>query len=182
MDAALQWLEDNQDRDLEDIKGAEPQVNVTTEGGASNEEQVARSFVCNECGKAMRNTEVMQFHASKSYVPWSRKFTQLYYTITDLFKLVATLTFHNRPKRSSPWLRKKRRPSWRSWGRRQPREKLHRNSRTRRQQRRMRYAMELHLPPHHGTSQLILPFAENQNEVDARNPTHQGRTWKEGTS
>lgn len=85
VDAALQWLEDNQEKDLEEIKSADaPDVTVTPVAGdsASNEESVARSFVCNECGKSMRDTEAMQYHAAKSYVYQTSKYL-FYSTVTN---------------------------------------------------------------------------------------------------
>lgn len=70
---ALQWLEDNQDKSLEDIQAAEK----SKEGEADEDEtkaeiaalesgQEAKSLVCNECGKRFRNEALASYHASKT--------------------------------------------------------------------------------------------------------------------
>ncbi|KAF7544181.1 hypothetical protein G7046_g9842 [Stylonectria norvegica] len=72
---ALQWLEDNQDKSLEDIQAAaadakkeedetadETQARITEiESG-----QAARSLVCNDCGKRFRNQDLASYHAGKT--------------------------------------------------------------------------------------------------------------------
>lgn len=83
MNGALQWLEDNQDKDFEQIKA----VDATSASGdaegnsasASNEEPVANSLVCDECGKRFKNADLAQFHAAKSYVYRRCKPTCIYY-------------------------------------------------------------------------------------------------------
>ncbi|KAI9163010.1 UBX domain-containing protein [Paramyrothecium foliicola] len=74
LQGALQWLEDNQDKSLEDIQAAEK----SKEGDAADEDetkaeiaalesgQEARSLVCNECGKRFRNEALASYHASKT--------------------------------------------------------------------------------------------------------------------
>ncbi|KFY22721.1 hypothetical protein V493_06374 [Pseudogymnoascus sp. VKM F-4281 (FW-2241)] len=72
LQGALQWLEDNQDKSLEDIKAAAAAKKVDTvedaneEPPALQEGEVARSLVCNECGKRFRSTAQAEFHASKT--------------------------------------------------------------------------------------------------------------------
>ncbi len=71
MQGALQWLEDNQDKPLDDIKAAETtttaeEEDVNAEPPALKEGEVARSLVCNECGKRFRSQAQAEFHASKT--------------------------------------------------------------------------------------------------------------------
>jgi len=70
---ALNWLEENQDKSIEDLMAAAPAAAAADdedEGGPSitpaAEGQSARSLVCNECGKKFRNNELASFHASKT--------------------------------------------------------------------------------------------------------------------
>ncbi|OJI81485.1 hypothetical protein ABZX51_010320 [Aspergillus tubingensis] len=58
---ALEWLEANQDKSLEEIKEEESE-----EGPALQPGEEARSLVCNECGKKFRSHAQAEFHASKS--------------------------------------------------------------------------------------------------------------------
>ncbi|TWU71865.1 hypothetical protein ED733_003578 [Metarhizium rileyi] len=74
LQGALQWLEDNQDKSLEEIQNEE-----ASKGGEEDEEDVetkakiaeletgqARSLVCNDCGKRFRNHDLATFHATKT--------------------------------------------------------------------------------------------------------------------
>ncbi|RAL05780.1 UBA and UBX domain-containing protein [Aspergillus ibericus CBS 121593] len=61
LQGALEWLEENQDKSLEEIKEAESE-----EGPALKPGEEARSLVCNECGKKFRSHAQAEFHASKS--------------------------------------------------------------------------------------------------------------------
>ncbi|OGE50441.1 hypothetical protein PENARI_c017G06097 [Penicillium arizonense] len=64
LQGALQWLEDNQDKSLEEIQAqAEAQEE---EGPALQPGEAPRSLVCNDCGKKFRSTAQAEFHASKS--------------------------------------------------------------------------------------------------------------------
>ncbi|KAJ6179317.1 hypothetical protein N7519_009778 [Penicillium mononematosum] len=65
LQGALQWLEDNQDKSLEDIK-AQAQEAQGEEGPALQPGEQPRSLVCNECGKKFRGQSQAEFHASKS--------------------------------------------------------------------------------------------------------------------
>lgn len=65
---ALEWLEANQDKSLDEIKASS-----TTQPGADPDEppalkpgEEARSLVCNECGKRFRSQAQAEFHASKT--------------------------------------------------------------------------------------------------------------------
>lgn len=70
MNGALQWLEDNQDKDFEESKAAD----TTAKETAAEEDSVvpaltdedANSLVCDECGKKFRSSAQAEFHASKS--------------------------------------------------------------------------------------------------------------------
>lgn len=63
---ALEWLEANQDKSLDEIKSAA--TNTTEEEGAPalKEGEEPRSLVCNECGKKFRSQAQAEFHASKT--------------------------------------------------------------------------------------------------------------------
>ncbi|KAG8404832.1 hypothetical protein J3459_016644 [Metarhizium acridum] len=74
LQGALQWLEDNQDKSLDEI-----QANEASKEGEDDEEDAetkakiaeletgqARSLVCNECGKKFRNHDLATFHATKT--------------------------------------------------------------------------------------------------------------------
>jgi hypothetical protein len=67
LQGAIDWLEQNQDKSIDDIKAdeaASSQPATTTQALDSGEE--ARSLVCNECGKKFRSTVQAEFHASKT--------------------------------------------------------------------------------------------------------------------
>jgi len=67
--AALQWLEDNQDKSLDEIKGPAPTTTDTdpnAEPPALKEGEVAKSMVCEDCGKKFRSVAQAEFHASKT--------------------------------------------------------------------------------------------------------------------
>lgn len=67
---ALEWLEANQDKSLEEIK--EETAQKQSEAGASDEPpelkpgEEPKSLVCNECGKRFRSQAQAEFHASKT--------------------------------------------------------------------------------------------------------------------
>ncbi|KAL4906456.1 hypothetical protein BDW74DRAFT_176778 [Aspergillus multicolor] len=64
LQGALEWLEKNQDKSLEEITaGAEEDEE---EGPALKPGEEARSLVCNECGKKFRSHAQAEFHASKT--------------------------------------------------------------------------------------------------------------------
>lgn len=74
VNGAIDWLEKNQDRSLEELKeeaaaaSTEPSVSAkAVEGDA-----VAQSWMCNECGKKFRTTSEMQFHANKRFIKSSK--------------------------------------------------------------------------------------------------------------
>lgn len=71
LQGALQWLEDNQDKSLEEIKA--PSKTTAAHVDDANElppnlleGEVAKSLVCNECGKRFRSHAQAEFHASKT--------------------------------------------------------------------------------------------------------------------
>ncbi len=61
---ALEWLEANQDKSLEEIQ--QSQQNENDEAPALQPGEEARSLVCNECGKKFRSQAQAEFHASKT--------------------------------------------------------------------------------------------------------------------
>jgi predicted RNA-binding Zn-ribbon protein involved in translation (DUF1610 family) len=68
---ALNWLEENQDKPLEELQANQTAADATAaeeEGAASIPSgETASSLVCNECGKKFRNHSEASFHASKTY-------------------------------------------------------------------------------------------------------------------
>lgn len=68
MQGAIEWLEQNQDKTLEEItapKGTD-EMDSLTEPPALKVGEEARSLVCNECGKKFRSQAQAEFHASKT--------------------------------------------------------------------------------------------------------------------
>ena len=66
MQPALDWLEKNADKSVEDLK-AEAAEDEPEEGAPSlNPGETARSLVCNECGRKFRSTAQAEFHATKT--------------------------------------------------------------------------------------------------------------------
>lgn len=67
---ALTWLEETQDKPLEELQAAAQTAAPAAEGeeGAPSipEGTAAHSLVCNECGKKFRNHDQASFHASKT--------------------------------------------------------------------------------------------------------------------
>lgn len=61
MQGALQWLEDNQDKSLEEV-----QAQAQEEGPALQPGEAPRSLVCNDCGKKFRGQSQAEYHASKT--------------------------------------------------------------------------------------------------------------------
>jgi hypothetical protein len=73
---ALEWLEVNQDKPLEELtaKAAEDEaedddIDAVKANIDALESGVAKSLVCNDCGKLFRNQDLASYHASKTYVP-----------------------------------------------------------------------------------------------------------------
>jgi hypothetical protein len=69
---AIDWLEETQDKTLEEITAAPESAatkyenDPTGEPPALNEGEVAKSLVCDECGKRFRSEAQASFHAEKS--------------------------------------------------------------------------------------------------------------------
>ncbi|KAI9371558.1 hypothetical protein BJX61DRAFT_20745 [Aspergillus egyptiacus] len=66
LQGALEWLEENQDKSIEEIKSAAGAGEDSEEGPALKPGEEARSLVCNECGKKFRSHAQAEFHASKT--------------------------------------------------------------------------------------------------------------------
>ncbi|KAH6986232.1 ubiquitin-related domain-containing protein [Ilyonectria sp. MPI-CAGE-AT-0026] len=76
LQGALQWLEDNQDKSIDDIKAAaataaankdeDEDEDETKAKIAELESGTAHSLVCNDCGKRFRNQDLASYHASKT--------------------------------------------------------------------------------------------------------------------
>lgn len=63
---ALEWLETNQDKSLEEITAAATASADNDEGPALQPGEEPRSLVCNECGKKFRSHAQAEYHATKT--------------------------------------------------------------------------------------------------------------------
>lgn len=69
---ALNWLEENQDKPLEELQAQASEPAAAASGSAEvtgtsiPAGEQAQSLVCNECGKKFRNLDQANFHASKT--------------------------------------------------------------------------------------------------------------------
>jgi len=69
---ALTWLEENQDKPLEELQAQVSKASAEDDEdeGAPNipdvDGQNAKSLVCNECGKRFRNQALAEYHATKT--------------------------------------------------------------------------------------------------------------------
>ncbi|KAJ9226306.1 hypothetical protein DTO027B5_2861 [Paecilomyces variotii] len=66
LQGALEWLEQNQDKSLDEIKASATTAADDEEGPALKPGEQPRSLVCNDCGKKFRSQAQAEFHASKS--------------------------------------------------------------------------------------------------------------------
>ncbi|KAF4494293.1 h-caldesmon, partial [Fusarium agapanthi] len=72
LQGALQWLEDNQDKPIDEIKAAaaakeEDDDDEDTEAKiAELETGTAKSLICNDCGKRFKNHDLATYHATKT--------------------------------------------------------------------------------------------------------------------
>jgi hypothetical protein len=63
---ALEWLETNQDKSLDEIKAAATTSADNDDGPPLQPGEEPRSLVCNECGKKFRSHAQAEYHASKT--------------------------------------------------------------------------------------------------------------------
>lgn len=72
LQGAIEWLDVNQEKTVEQIKAE--QAEASSEPPELKPGEVAHSLQCDDCGKRFRSTAQAEFHASKSYVfyalPW----------------------------------------------------------------------------------------------------------------
>lgn len=71
MEQALEWLEKNQDKSWEEIQedtALAAETDASIEPEALKDGEVAKSMVCDDCGKKFRSIPQAEFHASKTYV------------------------------------------------------------------------------------------------------------------
>ncbi|KAL9064553.1 MAG: hypothetical protein Q9157_007786 [Trypethelium eluteriae] len=61
LQGAIEWLETNQDKTIEELKAEEESAAPT-----APDDSQANSLVCQECGKRMRGTAEAEYHASKT--------------------------------------------------------------------------------------------------------------------
>ena len=60
---AIDWLDANSSKSIEEIKAEKESA---AQAKAAQEDEEAKSLVCNECGKKFRGTSQAEFHATKS--------------------------------------------------------------------------------------------------------------------
>lgn len=65
---AIDWLDKNQEKSIEEIKASQASSSEEPPEVKPGEE-LAKSLVCDDCGKQFRSVPQAEFHASKSYVP-----------------------------------------------------------------------------------------------------------------
>jgi len=68
VNGALQWLEDNQDNDFEEIKAADTAGATVADAAPTLTDEDANSLVCDECGKKFRNAALASYHGDKTYI------------------------------------------------------------------------------------------------------------------
>lgn len=69
MQGALEWLEENQDKSIDDIKASTAVAAADTaseEPPALAEGEEPRSMVCDDCGKKFRSAGQVEWHANKT--------------------------------------------------------------------------------------------------------------------
>ncbi len=70
MQGALEWLEKVQDKTMEEITAemdeADAETNPTTIAAELKPGEIAKSLVCNDCGRKLRSQAQAEFHASKT--------------------------------------------------------------------------------------------------------------------
>lgn len=69
MQGALEWLENNQDKSWEDITAEiapNPETDSSIVPEALKEGEVAKSMVCNDCGRKFRSMAQVTIHAEKT--------------------------------------------------------------------------------------------------------------------
>lgn len=68
LQGALEWLEKNQDTPLEELQAPDEDDDEATQAAIKGLEtgELAKSLVCDDCGKQFRTTAMAEFHASKS--------------------------------------------------------------------------------------------------------------------
>ncbi|QSZ31715.1 hypothetical protein DSL72_001282 [Monilinia vaccinii-corymbosi] len=73
LNGALQWLEDNQDKKIEDLRASEAaaqpesdETNPNIEPAPLKEGEEAKSMVCTDCGKKFRSMLQVQAHAERT--------------------------------------------------------------------------------------------------------------------
>lgn len=66
LQGAIDWLEKNQDKSLDDIKAEDAEASTATTTKPLEGEVQAHSLVCNDCGKKFRTHVEAEFHATKT--------------------------------------------------------------------------------------------------------------------
>jgi hypothetical protein len=102
---AIEWLDKNQEKSLDEIRGSSSgeqavgsssSSGLDADGDQAETTGTAASLKCTDCGKLFSSPERAQFHATRTSVPSPRLSTA-----TTNALLATTLTSKNRPKKSS---------------------------------------------------------------------------------
>ena len=66
LQGAIDWLEKNQDKSIDEIKAAQAAPSASDDAPALQPGEQARSLVCEDCGRKLRSTAQAEWHASKT--------------------------------------------------------------------------------------------------------------------
>lgn len=66
LQGAIDWLEKNQDKSIDDIKAEQSASSTSEDAPALQPGEEAKSLVCEDCGRKLRSTAQAEWHASKT--------------------------------------------------------------------------------------------------------------------
>jgi hypothetical protein len=66
LQGAIDWLDKNQDKTVEQIKEEQQTTAADEEEPAAKPGEEAKSLVCDDCGKKFKAVSTAEFHASKT--------------------------------------------------------------------------------------------------------------------
>ncbi|KAH7360017.1 ubiquitin-related domain-containing protein [Pyrenochaeta sp. MPI-SDFR-AT-0127] len=66
LQGAIDWLEKNQDKSIDEIKAEQSAASASDEAPSLKPGEEAKSLVCEDCGRKLRSTAQAEWHASKT--------------------------------------------------------------------------------------------------------------------
>ena len=66
LQGAIDWLEKNQEKSIDEIKADQAGATASDEAPSLQPGEEARSLVCEDCGRKLRSTAQAEWHASKT--------------------------------------------------------------------------------------------------------------------